>query len=204
MYSVGGACRTRVYRVLAKKFQTPLWAEEFYDSGATEYQSSSVEQVPTSTSSAEQVPTNSPDRSAGSDSDDNHQGSSQPSSSNSITIESVDTLELVSHKIGCIEPDQQLKFIEELLARYCCSLNLTLPPHFLSYAVKGMLNLQASNRNNFLYGLTKGLGTQRSNGTDSIFLTKQVIAGLIEYSINFFNASTVAQVSTITIGIGVL
>ncbi len=127
--------------------------------------------------------------------DDDHQGSSQPSSSASITIESVDTLEVVSQKIGCIEPDQQLKFIEELLARYCSSLKLSLPPDFLLYSVKGMLHLQASSRSNFLYGLAKGLGSQRQDGADSIFPTKQIIAGLVEYSINFFNASTVAQAS---------
>ena len=115
MYSVGGACRTRVNRVLSKKFTTPLLAEEFYESGATEDQSSSTEQVPA-------------DRSTDGGSDDDHQGSSQPSSSASITIESLDTLEVVSHEIGCIEPDQQLKFIEELLGRYCSSLNLSLPP----------------------------------------------------------------------------
>ena len=171
--------------MLAKKFATPLLAEEFYESGATE-----------ESSSTEQVPADSPDRSTGGGSDD-HQESSQPSSSASITIESVDTLEIVSQKISCIEPGQQLQFIEELLARYCSSLDLSLPPDFLSYSVKGMVHLQASGRSNFLYGLAKGLGTQRLDATDSLFPTKQIIAGLVEYSINFFNASTVAQASTI-------
>jgi hypothetical protein len=58
-----------------------------------------------------------------------------------------------------------------------------------------MLHLQASSRSNFLYGLAKGLGSQRQDGADSIFPTKQIIAGLVEYSINFFNASTVGQAS---------
>lgn len=199
MYSVGGACRTRVNRVLAKKFTTPLLAEEFYD---TEDKSKEVpSNSPASTGDdskdkSEHIPSISPS-SAGNDSNGGRQGSSQPSSSASIPIESLDTLELVSHKISCIYPDQQLKFIEELFARYCSSLSLSLPPDFLSYSVKAMQQLQASNRSNFLFGLAKGLGTQRSHGTDSVFPTKQVIAGLIEYSINFFNASTVAQASTL-------
>ena len=127
--------------MLAKKFATPLLAEEFYESGATK-----------ESSSTEQVPADSPDRSTGCGSDD-HQESSQPSSSASITIESVDTLEIVSQKISNIELGQQLQFIEELLARYCSSLDLSLPPDFLSYSVKGMVHLQASGRSNFLYGL---------------------------------------------------
>ena len=109
----------------------------------------------------------------------------------------MDTLEIVSQKIGCIEPGQQLQFIEELLARYCSSPDLSLPPNFLSYSVKGMVHLQASGRSNFLYGFAKGLGTQRLDATDSLFPTKQIIAGLVEYRINFFNASTVAQASII-------
>ena len=125
--------------------RTSTFSEEFYESGATEEQSLSPEQVPA----------NSSDRSNGGDSDDDHQGSSQPSSSASITIESLDTLELITHKISCIDPDQQLKFIEELLARYCFSLNLSLPTDFLLYSVKGMVQLQAANRSNFLYSLAK-------------------------------------------------
>ena len=44
LYNIGGACRTKVNRVLAKKFATPLLAEEFHESGATE-ESSSTEQL---------------------------------------------------------------------------------------------------------------------------------------------------------------
>ena len=102
---------------------------------------------------------------------------------------------MVSEKLSRIETDEQLKFLDELFSKCCSSLNLYLPPSFLSYSVKGMLRLQESSRSNFLYGLAKGLGTTRSSGADSVFPTKQVIAGLVEYSINFFNATTVAQVS---------
>ena len=52
-----------------------------------------------------------------------------------------------------------------------------------------MEQLQASGRSNMLYGLAVGLGTlKRKDGSDSLFPSKKVVAGLMEYSIDFFNA----------------
>ena len=187
---IGGACRTRVARVLKKKFTTPLLAEKFYESNQDESEPRCTPQRATGSAHRSTC--------ASTNSDDGHRGNSPcspVSSSTSIVIQSIDSLEVVSEKLSRIETDEQLKFLDELFNKCCSSLNLYLPPSFLSYSVKGMLRLQESSRSNFLYGLAKGLGTTRSSGADSAFPTKQVIAGLVEYSINFFNATTVAQVS---------
>lgn len=174
--------------MLKKKFTTPLLAEKFYKSNhQDESLSSETQCTPRQATVSENRSTCSPINS-----DDGHRETSQSSSvssSTSIVIRSIDTLEVVSEKLNLIESDEQLKFLDELFAK------LHLPPSFLSYCVKGMLRLQESSRSNFLYGLAKGLGTLRSSGADSVFPTKQIIAGMVEYSINFFNATTVAQAS---------
>ena len=115
---------------------------------------------------------------------------SSVSGSGSINIESVDTLQ----QLYRMEPDQQLNVISEVFATHASNLNLYLPGGFLDYCIKGMMQLKKSGRSNFLYALAKGLGTQNQCGTDSVFPTKSVLTGLVEYSANFFNATTVAQV----------
>ena len=61
-----------------------------------------------------------------------------------------------------------------------------------------MTQLENSGRSNILYALARGFGTQRSDGSDSIFPTKQVVCGLIEHCANFFNASFMEQVAGVS------
>ena len=61
-----------------------------------------------------------------------------------------------------------------------------------------MQQLSATGRTNFLYTLAKGLGTRRADGEDSVFPAKQLIAGLFEYSANFFISVHKSQVHTYT------
>ena len=116
--------------VLAKKFTTPLLAEECCESEATEDKS-------------EQMLSNSPASTGGqsrfqiilhNDSNDGHQGNSQPSCSASIPIESLDTLELVSHKISYIHSAAEIR-------RALCEVLLFSEPVSstrLSYSAKTM------------------------------------------------------------------
>lgn len=46
-----------------------------------------------------------------------------------------------------------------------------------------------------LYSLAVGLGTKRKDDSDSKFPLKKVVAGLVEYCINFFNAEFPQNVS---------
>ena len=128
--------------VLAKKFTTPLLAEECCESEATEDKSEQMlSNSPASTGGdsedkSEQVPSNSPS-STGNDSNDGHQGNSQPSCSASIPIESLDTLELVSHKISYIHSAAEVR-------RALCEVLLFSEPVSstrLSYSAKTMQQL---------------------------------------------------------------
>lgn len=110
------------------------------------------------------------------------------SSSASINVVTFDTIEDQLNSIVRLEPDELLGVISELFSTYCSKVKLTVPDNFLAYSVQGMQQLNVAGRTNFLYSLAKGLGTMRSDGMDSMFPTKSLAAGLIEYCANFFNS----------------
>ena len=125
---------------------------------------------------------------------ESHNDNSPPSSSVSVTIETIDNLAQLLQDQCQLDPERHLLSLSESFAAYCSRMNISVPPDFIALSIKGMLNLQSSKRSNILYSLAKGLGTQRPNDTDSLFPTKSVVTGLIEYSVNFFCLKTVSQV----------
>ena len=68
---------------------------------------------------------------------------------------------------------------------------LHVPPDFLELSLKAMAHLQKSGRSNILFGLAKGLGIQRDDGSDSLIPTNRMPMGLLEYVINFYQSSKV-------------
>ncbi len=115
-------------------------------------------------------------------------GDENVSSSASINVVTFDTLEDQLNSIVQLEPDDLLGVLSELFSTYCSKVKLTVPDDFLTYSVRGMQQLSDAGRTNFLYSLAKGVGTMRSDGMDSMFPTKSVAAGLVEYCANFFNS----------------
>lgn len=108
-----------------------------------------------------------------------------------ITVQSVDLLQPSIQQVSRMKPEEQIQFISEIFTLYCQTLKLSIPKDFLQLVVKGMAQL---GRSNILYGLSKGLGTKRSDGSDSVFPCRQVVAGLIEHCVNFFSATNREQV----------
>ena len=96
-----------------------------------------------------------------------------------------------------MEPEDHLQFASEVFTAYCSRRNIAVPQDFLQLAIEGMVQLQATGRSNILYSLAKGLGNQRSDGSDSLFPCKQLVAGIVEHCINFFAASNVGQVGVV-------
>ena len=96
-----------------------------------------------------------------------------------------------------MEPEDHLTFVSEIFTAYCSRQNVTVPQDFILLVVKGMIQLHATGRSNILYSLAKGLGSQRSDGSDSLFPCKQLVAGIVEHCINFFAASSIGQVSVV-------
>ena len=114
--------------------------------------------------------------------------SSESQSSSIVDICYIDTLQPLSSKLKSMDAKQQLSFITEVFTSIAESEQLTVSSDFLHMSLQAMKQLQSSGRSNMLYGLAVGLGTKRKDGSDSIFPSKKIVAGLIEYSINFFNA----------------
>ncbi len=85
--------------------------------------------------------------------------------------------------------DEQLQVVSQLFGKF-----ISIPPDFLKLVVTGVDHLRASGRTNVLYALAKAIGTMRPNGSDSLMPAKCMPMGLIEYSCNFFTASSVQKV----------
>lgn len=114
--------------------------------------------------------------------------SPESQSSSVIDIRCVDTLQPLISQLRNVDVEQQLSLISELFTSIAESEQLAVPSDFLHLSLQAMKHLQSSGRSNMLYGLAIGLGTKRKDGSDSVFPIHKVVAGLMEYSINFFNA----------------
>ena len=110
------------------------------------------------------------------------------SSTESINVVTVDTLSEMLDKVVLLDVDQTLQLLSEIFSAYCSKFGLEVPIDFIRYSAQGM---QHAGRTNFLYNLAKGLGTMRSDGEDP---TKQLVTGLFEYTVNFFNTTHKTQV----------
>ncbi len=116
------------------------------------------------------------------------------SSTESINVVTVDTLSEMLDKVVLLDVDQTLQLLSEIFSAYCSKFGLEVPIDFIQYSAQGMQQLSDAGRTNFLYNLAKGLGTMRSDGEDSVFPTKQLVTGLFEYTVNFFNTTHKTQV----------
>ena len=56
-----------------------------------------------------------------------------------------------------------------------------------------MKQLSSCGRSNIVYGLAKGLGMKRADGSNYLFPSNKVITGLFEYCVQFFNAGNNTQ-----------
>ena len=73
--------------------------------------------------------------------------------------------------------------------------NIKVPSDFLELAAAGMVHLLDCNRANVIYLLARALGSMRADESDSLLPAKRMPMGLIEHTINFFNAEHVNEVS---------
>lgn len=69
-----------------------------------------------------------------------------------------------------------------------------LPDDYLLHSASAMVQLSNSNRSNVVYNLVKGIGSLRTDGSDSCFPCKRMPMGLLEYMADFFSSDSVQQV----------
>lgn len=93
----------------------------------------------------------------------------------------------------------QLQILTSLFQR-CASqaFHVTVPNNFLTLVLKASQHLSSCNRSNVLYGLAQALGRMRPDGSDSRLPARRMPMGLLEFTINFFNADTLSEVYVTT------
>ena len=69
----------------------------------------------------------------------------------------------------------------------------------LKLSASAMSRLSKTGLSNVIYTLAKGVGTKRSDGSDSCFPSKRMTMGLVEYAANFFAAPEINTVRNKTV-----
>ena len=89
-----------------------------------------------------------------------------------------------------LPPDDQLKAISAVFVQFACSDGITgIQEDFLTLCLAAMHHLQKSGCSNIQYNLACGLGSERSDGSDSLFPAKRMPVGLVEHAAAFFISS---------------
>lgn len=84
------------------------------------------------------------------------------------------------------------KLLQSIVLRQ--KLNIFIPEDFLSKSVTAMCNLSQCGRYNIIYGISKGIGTFRPDGSDTLIPIRKMPMGLLEYLTKFFISSHISQV----------
>lgn len=220
-YMTGGACRLRACETLAKKFEDPTEAEKYFTS--VQEPTDSLSSCPSSfssTPSEDDVPSSTVETTAPTLTaillDANPTTRSllttspnldpvdivQQSNTFSVVLEEVETIDsfqLIANSLGAslehLDVEDKLRVISVLYCKIADQSGVSVPDDYLKLSLDGMKQLKTNGRRNLLYGLAKGLGTVRSDGTDSVFPTRKVVCGLLEYSVEFFNSNSPLGVS---------
>ena len=73
--------------------------------------------------------------------------------------------------------------------------NIKVPTDFLELTAAGMVHLLHCNQSNITFVLARTIGCMRADESDSLLPAKCMLMGLIEHTVNFFNADHVNEVS---------
>lgn len=80
-------------------------------------------------------------------------------------------------------------------SKYCGEeLGVEVSNDFLQVSASAMARLKAANRSNVVYNLAKGIGTCRTESSESRFPLERMPMGLVEYIANFFVSEDINSV----------
>ena len=107
-------------------------------------------------------------------------------------------LKSIQELLADLPAADQLHIIATLFSSYGCEHhNISIPVDFLQLTLNGSRHLQQCGRSNIIYGLAKGTGSMRDDGSDSRLPAKRMPMGMLEYTINFFIAAHMTKVNPI-------
>ena len=93
-----------------------------------------------------------------------------------------------------LSSDKQIDILDDLFA-LCCRGHFPAPSGYIRNSIVAMKHLRSRRKSNLLAGAARAFGMMRPDNSDSLFPVDRMPFGLLEYSINFFNAKTVNEVS---------
>ena len=105
-------------------------------------------------------------------------------------------LECIFEMVLGLLVSEQLDLMSKLFSSHACEHHdISIPKDFLKLVLDGLKHLRTCSRSNVIYGLARGIGSMRDDGSDSKLPARRMPTGLLEHMINFFNADQVRQVS---------
>ncbi len=93
-------------------------------------------------------------------------------------------LELFKESLTQLPQTQQMQVLSKLIHSLATSGTVTIPCDFLIFALKAMEHLKKSGRSKVVYSLVRGLGTMRDDQSNSLFPTKRMPMGALQYAVN--------------------
>ena len=87
------------------------------------------------------------------------------------------------------------KLLQIISATSLTDIAVTIPDDFLCLTLRAMSHLKKAGRSNVIYGLVRGLGQMRADGSDSKLPALRMPMGLLEYTISFHSSVTLNQVN---------
>ena len=118
----------------------------------------------------------------------------EPVPTTPLSVEPVPTNKLME-MVMLMPVEDQLKAISDVFCYFAdvkCSVNI--PSDFLQLVISASQHLLQNGRSNVVYGITKAIGTKRSDGSDSRLPAKRMPMGLLEHTANFFNSDSYTKV----------
>lgn len=98
------------------------------------------------------------------------------------------------------QPASDISTLSQKLSDDCkATLQLDVPVDFLTYSAAAMVRLKKSRRSNVVYNLSKGIGQERADSSESRFPVSRMPMGLFEYVTNFYVAEDINEVSICTL-----
>ena len=112
---------------------------------------------------------------------------------------SVSDLGVQVSQLAVDELDSDLRALSIAFSKYCMmNLKLEVCEDFLEVSASAMVKLKAGNKSNVVNNLSKGVGTNRSDESESRFPVARMPMGLVEYTTNFFVADDLNSVCFLT------
>ena len=165
----GGACRSRATFTLAKLFDSPLDAQQYYlkdvhDRGVIPPKVK-MHTISSSTQTSE------------------------------LNCENI--VDMMISLMTALPEEEQYHVVNRVLqvlaARaYPCA---SVPDDFIKLCLIAMERLKQMGRYNLVHGLVYGLGVMREDGSDSRLPTTKMPIGLLEYIISFYHSESINKVS---------